>query len=60
MSKSSSRVWTTIAIIVAIFLLGYWIFFTKKVENAVDRQGEEVIEDLDIPAQPDTTTVIVN
>lgn len=60
MSKNSSRVWTTIAIIVAIFLLGYWIFFTKKVENAVDQQGEEVIENLSIPAQPDTTTVIVN
>lgn len=60
MSKNSSRIWTTIAIIVAVFLLGYWIVFTNKVEKAVDQQGEEVIEDLSIPAQPDTTSAVMN
>lgn len=60
MSKNSSRIWTTIAIIVAVFLLGYWIVFTNKVEKAVDQQGEEVIEDLSIPAQPDTISAVMN
>ena len=48
--KDKSRIWTIVAVIVAILLLGYWIFFTKKIDNAVDQQGEEVIEDLEIPA----------
>lgn len=52
--KDKSRIWTVVAIIVAILLLGYWIFFTERVDNAVDQQGEEVIEDLMIPAQPDS------
>lgn len=58
--KDKSRIWTVVAVIVAILLLGYWIFFTKEVENTVDQQGEEVIEDLDIPAQPDTITNAFN
>ncbi len=58
--KDKSRIWTIVAVIVAILLLGYWLFFTKKVDDAVDRQGEEVIEDLEIPAQPDTVTTIYN
>lgn len=58
--KDKSRIWTIVAIIVAILLLGYWIFFTKKIDNAVDQQGEEVIEDLEIPAQPDTVTTVFN
>lgn len=58
--KDKSRIWTIVAVIVAILLLGYWLFFTKKVDDAVDRQGEEVIEDLQIPAQPDTVTTIYN
>ena len=58
--KDKSRIWTIVAVIVAILLLGYWIFFTKKIDNAVDQQGEEVIEDLEIPAQPDTVTTVFN
>lgn len=58
--KDKSRIWTIVAVIVAILLLGYWLFFTKKVDDAVDRQGEEVIEDLEIPAQPDTVTTVFN
>lgn len=58
--KDKSRIWTIVAVIVAILLLGYWIFFTKRVDNAIDRQGEEVIEDLEIPAQPDTVTTVFN
>ena len=58
--KDKSRIWTIIAAIVAILLLGYWIFFTQKVDNAVQQQSEEVIEDLEIPAQPDTATTVFN
>ena len=58
--KDKSRIWTIVAVIVAILLLGYWIFFTKKVDNAVQQQGQEVIEDLEIPSQPDTVTTVFN
>lgn len=58
--KDKNTIWTVVSVIVALLLLGYWIFFTKKVENAVDQQSEEVIEDLEIPAQPDTVTTVFN
>lgn len=53
--KDRSRIWTIVAVIVAIFLVGYWIFFTNRIENIAGQQENEVIMDLSSPESPDST-----
>ncbi|MEG2573673.1 MAG: hypothetical protein RSA44_03320 [Bacteroides sp.] len=46
--ENKKRFWTILAVVIAISFLIFWIFFTQRVENAVDQQGQEVIEGLTI------------
>lgn len=46
--KEISRTWIVVAIIIAVLLLGYWLFFSPEVKNAVEQQSHEVIEDLTV------------
>lgn len=46
--KEKNRTWIVIAIIIAVLLLGYWIFFSPEVKDTVEQQSKEVIEDLTI------------
>lgn len=46
--KEKNKTWIVIAIIIAVLLLGYWIFFSPEVKGVVEKQSQEVIEDLTI------------
>lgn len=44
--RDRKRTWIAIAIIIAILLIGYWVFFSPEVRNDVQQQSKDVIEDL--------------
>lgn len=46
--KNKKNVWLILGIIIAILLLSYWLIFSPRAESRIDRQGQDVIEDLTI------------
>lgn len=46
--KNKKNLWLLVGIIIAIILLSYWLLLSPRAENRIDRQGQDVIEDLTI------------